>query len=74
MARNNWRSRIASWNAGDVDYWATGRQMPQPGDATGGASDWGKTLGTIVLVILAVPVIAIVIGFVACLVMLALSG
>jgi hypothetical protein len=62
MALNN-------WNAGDVDYWDTTGRRPAPGEAAAGATDWGKILGKIVLVLLAVPGVLIAVYLLLCLLM-----
>ena len=75
MARSKWSSRIASWNAGDADYWDTAQRTTSPGEAAQGATDWAKTLVTIILVIGGGAVlIFVVLPLLLCLLMLILGS
>ena len=67
MAWNNWRSRIASWNAGDVDYWATGRRTPAPGEAPTSKTE---SLGKITLGIGGCAILVVVVPILFCLILL----
>ena len=61
MARDN-------WNTPEVDYWNTARRTSPPGQAAGGDTEWGKTLGIILLVIVGI----IALPFVFCFIVLLL--
>jgi hypothetical protein len=60
MALNN-------WNAGDVDYWDTGRRTPPPGEA---ATTETKSLGKITLGIGGCAILVVAVPLLLCLLLL----